>query len=172
MRPGVSGTFAKAFYWKLRLWGGSRETDRRSDRSCDRGSDNPPLETPAVLRAGQLEPAAKRQLALWRRLQLALMDIQRREPPDVTSFERHGDCRIQNGRRTVPIPGEAIYLGEQRQVIRPARLRALCVEPFERQLDRRDAFGGSLLSARPPDEDLGPFSVVGKSVSIAQRHDR
>ena len=98
---------------------------------------------------GQREPAPKRRFALGRRLELALLEIQRRKPPHVASLERHGDGRIQNRRRAIPISQPAVGLGEQRQVVRPARLRAVSVEPLERRLDDLDAFGG-LAPVRAP----------------------
>ncbi len=69
-------------------------------------------------------------------------------------------------------PARRIRLGEQRQVVRPARLRAVRVEALERRLDHRDALGGPLLPARPSDEHLGPVAVVAESVPLAQRHGR
>src|SRR5258707_1212946 len=54
-----------------------------------RRSENPLLQTPAVLRARQHEAASKRRLALWCRLQVALLEIERRKPPHVASLERH-----------------------------------------------------------------------------------
>jgi hypothetical protein len=121
--------------------------------------DNSLLQAPALLRAGQRESTLKRRFALMRRLKLAFLEIQRRKPPHVASLERHGDRRIQNRRRAIPIPQPAVGLGEQRQVVRPSRLRAVPVEPVEGRLDDRDAFGGSLLPARPPNEGAGPVTL-------------
>src|SRR3989442_7533315 len=87
-------------------------------------------------------------------------------------LEGYGHCRTQNRGRAFPIPEEGIYLEEHGQVVRVPRLRSLCVEPLEGRVDSLDSFGGPLVSARPPDENAGPISVVGKSVSLAECNNR
>src|ERR1700681_1631482 len=111
MSPGVPKTFAKAFLPNCDS-PEVREAARFSNRAGNRRSENPLLQAPAVLRAGQQEPAPKRRFALRRRLELALPEIQRRKPPHVASLERHGDGRIQNRRRAIAIPKPAVRLGE------------------------------------------------------------
>ena len=79
MSPGVPKTFAKAF----RRNGDSRrfrEAAPFSNRGGNRRRENPLLQAPTVLRAGQQEPAPERRFALCRRLELALLEIERRKP--------------------------------------------------------------------------------------------
>ena len=122
MRPSVPKTFAKAFRRNCDSGFGDRAVSQ-IELAIDEARIRRSRPRLFCVRASA-SAAPKRRLALRRRLELALLEIQRGKPPHVAALERHGDCRIQNRRRAIPIPKAAVRLGEQRQVVRPARLRA------------------------------------------------
>src|SRR5688572_26597323 len=105
MRASVPKTFVKPF---------AEDPVFCSERFRSRDGENPSLQAAAVLRARQLEASAKRRVAVRRRLELALLKVQRGKPPHVGALERDGDCVIKNRERTISVSNEAIHLGKQR----------------------------------------------------------
>src|SRR5687767_5220837 len=104
MRASVPKTFVKPF---------AEDPVFCSERFRSRDGENPSLQAPAVLRARQLEASAKRRVALRRRLELALLEVQRGKPPHIGALEGDGDCGIKNRGRTIAVSKEAMHFGKQ-----------------------------------------------------------